>query len=271
MNYIRISAFLIILFLGLGCGSDKFESFYPDGRLKTVVTLDEAGKKNGIQEDFWPNGKIKGVYEWKHGVAHGVYREFYENGQKSIEARFDNGNQSDVLYEYYKNGKIKSESQYLKGKNNGYFRSYDESGNLGMIAKTKNDSTLSFIKIKSDSTITEMHMYAGLINIPDTLTYVPNSKVMITLTDSATIGYFTSKISLYNNNKSYENEKPTYSFAGKRIKNGFTFDVPIEVKPGKYILNIAITPLKESSVRGVSVVHRVVKGFSVVHRVVIKE
>jgi antitoxin component YwqK of YwqJK toxin-antitoxin module len=92
----------------------RYTEFYEDGMLKMELYLKD-GRPEGTYVIYYPDGKIAEVRSYYHGIFHGEWRTYSDNGPWRIWS--DKGN---LLYEMF----------YTAGKKSGVWRSWDEEGNL---------------------------------------------------------------------------------------------------------------------------------------------
>ncbi len=144
------------------------------------------GKKNGT-ESTYKQGKLYSNINYKNGIKHGFYFEYYPNGKVSKEIVYSHGNINEKGYEYAKDGRIitllkyrnnilvnkfrinrmdtenrmqniwiefyksktiRIKGYYLDNLKHGYFKYYDENENLINIEKYEHGKLL--VKNKED-------------------------------------------------------------------------------------------------------------------------
>lgn len=69
----------------------KFKRYYENGNVSQEFTMNELGKREGIQKYYYENGKIMIEGDWKDGKESGILKEYYENGDLKAEKNFANG------------------------------------------------------------------------------------------------------------------------------------------------------------------------------------
>lgn len=89
----------------------------------------ENGQMHGLWTWYYPDGHTK-KYEVEivHGVRHGAYRKYHENGTVAESAQIENGHIHGIFAEYHDNGKLRSETHYVHGKKQGQMMRYSDSG-----------------------------------------------------------------------------------------------------------------------------------------------
>jgi hypothetical protein len=161
---ISICCFVPLLF---SCNSEtKVEKIYfPNGSIRESIEM-KAGQKNGLDREYFEDGKVSresyyknglldgralcfradGTLDWDveyvQGKETGVYKEFYPDGKIKTISHLVNGVQNGKTFEYYPNGIKKNEVDYLNGKNDGIYRSFFENGKPSMFVVSENKMTI---------------------------------------------------------------------------------------------------------------------------------
>ncbi len=68
-----------------------FKRFHENGQLAQDFHFNTKGKRDGLQQYFYPDGTLQLTVEVDDGVAHGIYRSYYSNGVLREEKRITNG------------------------------------------------------------------------------------------------------------------------------------------------------------------------------------
>ncbi|RNB61505.1 toxin-antitoxin system YwqK family antitoxin [Brevibacillus gelatini] len=101
---------------------------------------DEGGKPfNGIAYELYGDGRLRYFCFYKNGFQHGLFQEFYENGEKKSEQIMRHGQTKGKKTSWYRNGKIKSLGEYENGVELSY-NEWDENGNLIVSRKLSENS-----------------------------------------------------------------------------------------------------------------------------------
>ena len=103
--------------------------YFSDGSVKKKENY-LNGKLQGLAYEYTKNGKIKSLLEYNNG---------YLINQEAINRRDKNDLKQGTWKKFYFNGKVHIEKYYLDGKLNGYFKEYDETGNLKLTLRYKED------------------------------------------------------------------------------------------------------------------------------------
>lgn len=125
---------LFFLLLGLiACERTEVrKEKFPDGKLKVrweVTTSTEGDVRNGVYEEFYPNGETKLICNYSDNREHGVYRSYFENGNMESEIYYQEGKIHGDFREWYSEGGKKRFSSYKKGELHGTETTWDVSGN----------------------------------------------------------------------------------------------------------------------------------------------
>ncbi len=230
------------------CSDSKMKKkYYPSGKLETTYCIDDKQKKDGIQKTFWENGNIKGISEWKHGVADGMSKEYYESGKISAIGHFTNGLEDSVETAYFENVKIHTKCHYENGKTDGVFLSYFSDGRIETVADYKNDTVVSHIDFNDDimSSVSNYFVSVGRIDVSDTLYQSTRSnKLIFTLSDSSYSEYFTGSVNFYNKREDIL-KAPAFKSLTIQSFGEFVAKLPEDIKTGKYCLSLTVTPINE--------------------------
>lgn len=89
--------------------SGKVVEKYPDGNIKGEYNY-KNGKMDGMQKEFFEDGKLAAEYNMTMGVRNGVGKEYYTDSSLRYERDLDNGN--GLGTEYYHNGMKMREYYY---------------------------------------------------------------------------------------------------------------------------------------------------------------
>ena len=116
--------------------------YYPDGKIR-ISAMFRNGIPEGIKREYAADGKIEKAYLYKNGVItgegivkedgnrEGHWKDFYPDGSLKAEGNYDNGKQTGEWKYYHANGKIEQTGKFNKqGKSEGIWKWYFESGQL---------------------------------------------------------------------------------------------------------------------------------------------
>lgn len=128
----------------LETGGLKQKKFYSNGKLdgrylayfdvgEDLLEYDTNYKEGEISGDlieYYADGKIFSVVNFKNDKRHGKEIQYYWNGNKSLDADYSEGDLQGAYITYHSNGKIKDIGQADKGYFNGPWKSYFYDGTL---------------------------------------------------------------------------------------------------------------------------------------------
>lgn len=109
----------LLLLLGLQCCSNQKvqKRFHPNGKLLSVVTLDNLGRKNGIEVEYFESGDTSVYRNWLNGKRNGKSAVYFRNGKVEQVNHFKNGVRCCEALFYDEKGFLK-EIQYLNSTGN---------------------------------------------------------------------------------------------------------------------------------------------------------
>ena len=91
-----------------GCVGKEY--YYNNGQLEIESeTPFKNGKENGIEKEYYKNGRLKRETPYTDGELNGVEKRYYENGQLAGETPFKNGKENGVEKSYYESGQLEFE------------------------------------------------------------------------------------------------------------------------------------------------------------------
>lgn len=148
----------------------KWKLYLKDGETieQTVEYINDT--LNGIREDYWENGNLKGTVNIINGKHNGTSLHYYKNGNLEERNNLKNGEFHGSMIQYYENKNIKSERNYWNGELIDSCKSYYESGQLKLL-QFFNLDTITMIKSGTQ------------------INYYPNGKVKAKITFDANIAH----------------------------------------------------------------------------------
>ena len=116
--------------------------YYPDGKLK-ISAMFRNGIPEGVKREYNADGNVEKAYLYKNGVItgegiikedgnhDGPWKDFYPDGSLKAEGNYDNGKQTGEWKYYHANGKIEQVGKFNKqGKFEGTWKWYFDNGQL---------------------------------------------------------------------------------------------------------------------------------------------
>ena len=97
-----------------GCSRTVEKEYYPNGQLKSVLNY-KKGKLEGIALYYYENGTLKERVNYRRGKRERTGTTYYESGALKEKITYVNGKKEHVLL-YSEDGKLISESVYKDGK-----------------------------------------------------------------------------------------------------------------------------------------------------------
>ena len=105
--------------------------FYPDGEVEYMQFGLAKGKEftfHGPGRFFYPDGEIQGKLFFQNGILEGVLTEYYENGQLALLANYKNENEEGIYKTFHPNGQLWQDNFFKEGELEGIQRSFYSNG-----------------------------------------------------------------------------------------------------------------------------------------------
>ncbi len=99
---------IVLLFVAAGCSREVKKEYYPDGQLKSVLNY-KKGKLEGIALYYYQSGNLKERVNYRRGKRERVGTTYYESGKLKEEITYVDGKRESIKL-YDENGKLISES-----------------------------------------------------------------------------------------------------------------------------------------------------------------
>ena len=74
-----------------------------------------VGCSREVEKEYYPNGKLKSVLNYKKGQLEGIALYYYENGELKERVNYRKGKRERTGTTYYESGKLKEEITYENG------------------------------------------------------------------------------------------------------------------------------------------------------------
>ena len=94
-----------------------------------------AGKQNGKEQNFYPDGSVAEEIIWENGLKNGHWKQFFNNGQLKSTAIYVNNKLEGEFTAFTPDGKTNIEGVYRNNVSDGDWKRYDEDGNLVITIK----------------------------------------------------------------------------------------------------------------------------------------
>jgi antitoxin component YwqK of YwqJK toxin-antitoxin module len=108
------------------------EKQFPDGkpqeRYSYVLDAEGHEVKEGLQEEWYPSGKLKGRVPWKQGREEGAAVFYHPDGRKSYEVFYREGKKTGLATVWHSNGQRQWQAAFRDGKTHGVWREWYADG-----------------------------------------------------------------------------------------------------------------------------------------------
>lgn len=105
-----------------------YVSRFPNGSLKVRAQVNDKGQFHGLYENFYENGQLRQKYYCKDGERDGSFEQYSQDGCLEMKCSFKNGKRDGLFRQYFKNGKVSLEVMFKDGERQGDGVSFDEQG-----------------------------------------------------------------------------------------------------------------------------------------------
>ena len=106
-----------------------WEYFYPDGRIMARENY-LNGEQNGLSTGYFPDGTISQLENWKNDLQQDSSWYFHPNGKLFRKGLYESGVYQGLWFSFYANGKLEQSGGYLNGMPEGLFQNWYENGGL---------------------------------------------------------------------------------------------------------------------------------------------
>lgn len=142
-----------VLYLQNNPFSGLLFSRYANESLKKKLAYVD-GRKDGLEKQWHPNGKIAQNRFYKAGVKIGKHEGWWEDGTKKFEYQFNkNGAYDGSRKEWYQNGQLVLDFNYTNGKELGRQRMWTSNGKIRANYEVKNGERFGLIGLKKCFTV----------------------------------------------------------------------------------------------------------------------
>jgi antitoxin component YwqK of YwqJK toxin-antitoxin module len=119
---------------------DSVWTYYIQGTQRILSSRVEYsdGKRNGLEQRFFPSGRVADETHWVDDLKHGSWRQYFENGLLRLATTHVNNRIDGEFRSYYPNGNIEIEGLYSNGVPVGNWIRYDENGNYMATVRYEN-------------------------------------------------------------------------------------------------------------------------------------
>ncbi len=92
--------------------------------------IDSIRRRQGIWEEYYYSGEIRGKGKYKNDVKTGEWTYYYPNGRIEQKGKYVNGKPDKQWIWYYESGNIMRQENYVRGKREEDFKDYTEDGKI---------------------------------------------------------------------------------------------------------------------------------------------
>lgn len=115
-----------------------WDVYYPNGKLKSKITY-ENSRPRGPYILYYENGNIEEEGNWERTKNTNSFKRYHPNGKISQDFTFtETGKRSGKQTYYYDNGKVQLEGSWDEGKKSGEMKEYYENGDLRAVKQFNN-------------------------------------------------------------------------------------------------------------------------------------
>lgn len=126
------------------------KEYYENGRIKTIRNY-KQGVPEGTSQDFYDTGNPMFTHNYTKGRKDGLSRWYYRNGMVKYEYEYKDGILEGMIYKYYQSGKMAAAWTYRNGKREGTTTSYNRNGSIKAEWNYKSDELDGMSRIFYDS------------------------------------------------------------------------------------------------------------------------
>ena len=98
--------------------------------IRIAEKFPERMNEEGLNTDYYDNGKKRIKGEIKNGLRMGLWQAWYENGNLWSECEYTDGKKNGKSVTYYENGLVRYSGFCKNDKDTGEWSYFDEKGNL---------------------------------------------------------------------------------------------------------------------------------------------
>lgn len=121
---------------------DIKRTFHPTGKVATMGSYDRQGLKQGLFQEFTPEGQLSAAKLFNNGILvsegglnaqgamEGPWIEYFASGEKRAEGEYSEGKKEGDWTFFHKSGKVEQKGKYVKGLPHGKWLWYHENGQV---------------------------------------------------------------------------------------------------------------------------------------------
>jgi antitoxin component YwqK of YwqJK toxin-antitoxin module len=124
-----LTLLLLIAMVSVACNPIDKKIYWKNGKLKKEGQVFN-GKANGLWKFYYETGEKQSETYYKEEVRHGHTVHYWPNGIKKGEGDYFNGELHGKWTVFHDNGKMERQGEMKNGKENGIWKVWDENGQL---------------------------------------------------------------------------------------------------------------------------------------------
>ena len=93
-----------------------------------INLYNEKGEKHGLWEDYYSNGELHYRINYANGKEHGVWESYYRDGQLNYRGNYENGQKHGLWEGYFSDGQLSIRGNYVNGQKHGVWEDYYSNG-----------------------------------------------------------------------------------------------------------------------------------------------
>jgi hypothetical protein len=116
---------ILVLVLTAPAADKPVVENYPDGTKERTYSVNAAGEKQGILNEFYPSGKRRSTTNYTNGKKNGMHVELFESGKVRLRANYLNDELHGKFQELNEDGTTIRSANYRNGKRHGVWQEYE--------------------------------------------------------------------------------------------------------------------------------------------------
>jgi uncharacterized protein len=140
----------------------RADIFNDKGIIVSTGLLTEDGKKEGLWNNFYEDGRVKSVGNFKNNRQVGEWKFLFKNGGQEQKGSFKNGQFDGEWKWFYGNNKTLRIEEFENGKRNGKFIEFNELGDTITLGSYLDDEKNGYWEYKIGDDIEKGNFIAGL-------------------------------------------------------------------------------------------------------------
>jgi len=127
----------------------------------------DAGKQNGKEQSFYPDGSLAEEIIWENGLKNGHWKQYFNSGQLKSITTYVNNKLEGSFTAFEPDGKTSIEGVYRNNVSDGDWKRYDEKGDLVITIKYDKGVITNYEELETTQHILFENMMEQLGKIPE--------------------------------------------------------------------------------------------------------